>query len=58
VTNRELGFDSDDIGLSGSRTRVAAAYTKELPQKESIFVAADDAGAEVVRGFFESKGFI
>jgi electron transfer flavoprotein beta subunit len=58
VTNKELGFDVDEVGLEGSLTQVARTYTKNLQKKDRIFVKTDEAGIDTVYAFLKAKGFI
>lgn len=58
ITNRDLEFDKDQVGLNGSRTKVVQTYTKEFDQKNRIVVKADDDGIDFVYKFLKDKGFI
>ena len=58
ITNRELAFEIDEVGLNGSKTKVVQTYTKEFDQKSRIVVQADDEGADFVCKFLKEKGFI
>lgn len=58
ITNRELSFEVDEVGLSGSRTKVVQTYTKEFDTKSRIVVKADDEGVDFVCKFLKDKGFI
>jgi len=58
ITNQELGFQADEVGLDGSLTQVARTYTRNLQKKDRIFVKTDDAGIDTVYAFLKAKGFI
>lgn len=58
VTGKELGFGEDEVGFSGSLTRVARTYAKKLHRKEKVVVRNDDEGIETVYQFLKSKGFV
>ena len=58
LSNRELAFDVDEIGLTGSKTKVVRTYTKEFDQKNRTVVKTDDEGIDFVYKFLKDKGFI
>jgi electron transfer flavoprotein beta subunit len=58
VTNQELAFSEDEVGLEGSLTKVSRTYVKKLNKKEKIIVCNDDDGIEVVYQFLKDKGFV
>jgi len=58
ISNRDLGFAPDQVGLAGSRTKVIKTYTKEFDTKDRIVVRADDAGVDFVYDFLKQKGFV
>ena len=58
ITNQELGFSEDEVGLAGSLTKVARTYQPQLKQKENITVGNDDAGIEVVYQFLKEGGYL
>jgi electron transfer flavoprotein beta subunit len=58
VTNQELAFSEEEVGLEGSLTKVSRTYVKELYKKEKIIVCNDDEGIEVVYQFLKDKGFV
>jgi len=58
VTNRELGFQADEVGLEGSLTQVARSFTKNMQKEDRIFVKTDDEGIDTVYDFLKAKGFI
>ena len=58
ITNEDLSFAADEVGLNGSKTRVVQTYTKEFDKKGRIVVKADDEGVDFVYKFLKEKGFI
>lgn len=58
ITNKELGFHEDEVGIEGSLTKVAKTYVKKLDKKEKLVVSNDDKGIEVVYQFLRTKGFV
>jgi len=58
ITNRELGFRADEVGLEGSLTQVAHTFTKNLQKENRIFVKTDEEGIDTVYDFLNAKGFI
>lgn len=58
ITNEELAFDANEVGLNGSKTKVVNTYTKEFEKKDRIVVKADEAGIDFVYRFLKEKGFI
>jgi len=58
VTNRDLLFDGDQVGLNGSRTKVVRTCTKEYDQKNRTVVKTDDDGIDFVYEFLKDKGFL
>ncbi len=58
LTNGELGFSQEDVGLSGSLTEVSRTFMKTLGKKESITVKTDAPGIEKVYQFLKEKEYI
>lgn len=58
ITNEELEFPEDEVGIEGSLTKVNRTYAKELHKKEKVVVLNDDEGIEVVYKFLKVKGFV
>ena len=58
VSNADLGFLPEEVGLTGSKTRVVETYVKRLEQREQRTVRADESGVEYVFRFLTDKGFI
>lgn len=58
ISNKELGFLADEVGLQGSRTQVVTTYTKVYEKRKKQIVAPDENGLEVVYAFLKSNGFI
>jgi electron transfer flavoprotein beta subunit len=58
ITNEELEFPQDEVGTSGSLTKVNRTFARKLHKKEKVVVRNDDEGIEVVYKFLEDKGFV
>ncbi|MDA3950535.1 MAG: electron transfer flavoprotein subunit beta/FixA family protein [Spirochaeta sp.] len=58
VTNEELGFDDDELGLTGSPTAVAGVEVKTFERTDTTVVGPDDDGVETVYRFLIEKGFL
>lgn len=58
VSNTELGFLPEEVGLAGSKTKVVETYVKRLAQREQHAVRADENGVEYVFRFLADKGFV
>jgi electron transfer flavoprotein beta subunit len=58
ITNQELGFSENEIGIEGSLTKVNRTYAKKLHKKEKVVVNNDEEGIEVVYNFLKAKGFV
>lgn len=58
LSNHDLGFDEDEIGLTGSKTKVVQTFTKEFDQKNRTVVQTDDDGIDFVYKFLKDKGFL
>ncbi len=57
-TNNELNFSKDEVGLSGSKTKVIKTYPKRLDEQKKIVVKTDEAGIDYVYEFLKEKGFL
>lgn len=58
VTNDDLGFRDDEIGLNGSPTTVVAVDITTLERTNTKIVGTDDDGIETVYRFLHDKGFL
>lgn len=58
VTNKELSFPNNEVGLAGSKTKVVSTYPKQCRREEKTVVHNDDAGIAYVYQFLTEKGFI
>ncbi|MBK5241790.1 electron transfer flavoprotein subunit beta/FixA family protein [Clostridium sp.] len=58
ITNEELEFLQDEVGTSGSLTKVNRTFVRELHKKEKVVVRNDEVGIEVVYKFLKDKGFV
>jgi electron transfer flavoprotein beta subunit len=58
ITNEELAFLQDEVGTSGSLTKVNRTFARKLHKKEKMVVRNDDEGIEVVYKLLKDKGFV
>jgi electron transfer flavoprotein beta subunit len=58
VTNEELGFSKDEVGITGSLTKVARTLQPQLITKEQVVVSNDDKGIETVYQFLKNEGYL
>jgi electron transfer flavoprotein beta subunit len=58
ISNLDLEFLPEEVGLTGSKTRVVETYVKRLEQRGQRTVRADENGVEYVFRFLTDKGFI
>jgi len=58
LTNVELKFLPNEVGIEGSLTKVNRTFTKKLHKKEKVVVHNDEVGIEVVYKFLKDKGFV
>lgn len=58
ITNAELAFEADEVGASGSLTKVTRTFVRQYAKKERQVVHADAAGIETVYKFLQQKGFV
>lgn len=58
VTNEDLGFSEDEVGLEGSLTKVVRTFVKKIDKKEKVLLSTDDKGIEAVYQFLKAKGFV
>lgn len=58
VTNDELGFAPEQVGIAGSPTQVASVTVETLERKTALVVEADDDGVDAVYAFLADKGFL
>jgi len=58
VTNSELGFLPEEVGLRGSRTKVVSTYAKAFETRDAVIVGPDDSGIDVVYDFLQRNGFV
>jgi electron transfer flavoprotein beta subunit len=54
----DLNLSKEEVGFSGSKTKVTKTFVKTLVRNERIEVLNDDAGIHVVYEFLKEKGFI
>ncbi|MBU3112075.1 electron transfer flavoprotein subunit beta/FixA family protein [Clostridium lacusfryxellense] len=58
ITNEELKFLQEEVGTSGSLTKVNRTFVRKFEKKEKVVVHNDDEGIEVVYKFLKYKGFV
>lgn len=58
LTNEDLGFEPQEVGLQGSPTKVVKTYVKEMQKKEKVIVQNDEEGVEFVYQFLKERGFV
>ncbi len=58
ITNEDLGFINDEVGLKGSLTKVKNTSIKKYETRAKQLVKADDNGVETIYNFLKEKGFI
>ncbi len=56
--NGELGFDSSEVGLTGSLTQVRRLETDALEAKDPLILNADEQGISFVYAILKQKGFL
>ena len=58
ISNKELGFDTEEVGQKGSLTRVVKTYKKSYQQRDKKILQANEKGIEQVFLFLKEKGYI
>ena len=58
LSNGELGFLPDEVGLRGSRTQVISTYAKVYETRAPLLVGSDEEGLDVVYDFLQWNGFV
>jgi electron transfer flavoprotein beta subunit len=58
VSNSDLNFKPEEIGLKGSLTKVNRTFVKEYEKRNKVIVGNDDEGIEVVYSYLQKKGFV
>jgi len=58
ITNETLEFADEEVGLKGSKTKVARTYVKKMTKEDRLVVQNDEAGIELVYQFLKQKGFL
>ena len=58
LSNADLGFEKEEVGLQGSLTKVARTYTKKFQEREKLVVGTDSKGINTVFNFLKEKRFI
>lgn len=58
ITNEDLDFSSQEVGLEGSLTQVKRTFTSRAEKKEKIVVMNDDEGIDAVYKYLKARGFV
>lgn len=58
LSNADLGFENEKVGLQGSLTKVARTVTKKFQEREKLVVGTDSKGIDTVVNFLKEKRFI
>lgn len=58
LSNRELNFKQNEVGLQGSGTRVMKTFPRKCSEEGRVVVKNNDDGIEYVYQFLKEKGFI
>lgn len=58
ISNSELNFEHDNVGLKGSLTKVNRTFVKEYEKRDKTVVKNDEEGIETVYSFLKEKGFV
>ena len=58
ISNEQLSFNVDEVGIEGSLTKVSRTYVKTYAKKDRVIVTNNDEGIEVVYAFLKAKGYV
>jgi len=58
LTNLELGFLPEEVGLEGSKTQVNRTFVQKWSKEEKLIVQNDEDGIETVYGYLKKNGFL
>ncbi|SDQ15609.1 electron transfer flavoprotein subunit beta/FixA family protein [Pseudovibrio sp. Tun.PSC04-5.I4] len=58
LSNEDLGFSKTEVGLKGSQTKVARAYTRKFESGPRLELLNDKNGIDTVFNFLKEKRFI
>ncbi len=58
IDNETLGFESNQVGISGSLTQVSGTFVKIMEKKDKRVVRNDSEGINTVYQFLRDKGFV
>ncbi len=53
-----LMLEKEEVGLEGSLTQVRETYVKNYNKKDSLYIKADEDGAEIVYRYLKEKGIL
>lgn len=58
ISNEDLEFEKNQVGIIGSLTKVSRTYIKKVDKKSKVIVRNDDYGIDVVYSFLKEQGFV
>ncbi len=58
ISNHDLCFLKEEVGIIGSPTKVVTTFMKDPLKKEHIITDTSEDGMEIVYNFLRSKGFV
>lgn len=58
LSNEDLRFSADEVGLDGSLTYVNRTFTRKLEPKEKVVVQNDNQGIDTVYHYLKTRGFV
>lgn len=58
LSNQDLAFEKNEVGIKGSLTKVSRTYVKKIEQKNKVVVRNDDSGIDAVYTFLKEQGFV
>jgi electron transfer flavoprotein beta subunit len=58
ISNENLKFSDEEVGLVGSKTKVSRTYVKKMTKENRLIVSNDEEGIETVYHFLKQKGFV
>jgi len=58
ISDKELGFNKNEVGIEGSLTKVIKTYTKQYDKKSKVVVTNDEDGINEVYTFLKNKGYV
>mgnify|MGYP005849412455 CR=1 FL=1 len=58
ITNEQLNFNKNEVGIEGSLTKVSRTFVKKNNKKQKFLLRVDEDGIETVFQFLRDKGFV